>query len=72
MILKIYLIGILINMAVIFIMAFLVNAADKNFLKENNLEINHNLLIKVFWNSLFWPFTVIDLAYTFYKKNSEI
>jgi hypothetical protein len=72
MILKIYLIGILIYMAAIFIMVFLVNSADKNFLKENNLEITHNLAIKVFWNGLFWPFLLIDLLYNFYKKNSEI
>ena len=72
MILKIYLIGILIYMAAIFIMVFLVNAADKNFLKENNLEITHNLPIKVFWSGLFWPFLLIDLLYNFYKKNSEI
>ena len=72
MILKIYLIGILIYMAAIFIMVFIVNSADKNFLKENNLEITHNLAIKVFWNGLFWPFILIDLLYNFYKKNSEI
>lgn len=59
-------------MAAIFIMVFIVNSADKNFLKENNLEITHNLAIKVFWNGLFWPFILIDLLYNFYKKNSEI